>query len=177
MTQQPPHPPRRNYSDDHEASYRAGVGITLFNREGHILLAERLDYPGSWQMPQGGINEGEEFEAAVFREMEEEIGTRNARILQIMDEWIHYNFPAATSQKLWGGKYRGQRQKWVALRFLGQDSEIRLDTHTSPEFSHWQWVPIYHVLDYVVPFKHGVYERVMKEFSRYAKVGLGDGDS
>jgi putative (di)nucleoside polyphosphate hydrolase len=119
-------------------------------------------------MPQGGIDEGEEPETAVFREMEEEIGSRKAEILDMLDDWIYYDFPPHLSRKLWDGKYRGQRQKWIALRFLGDDSDIRLEAHTHPEFGRWKWVPIDNLLDYVVPFKRGVYERVIGEFSKYA---------
>lgn len=151
------------------ARYRPGVGIVLFNKDGHVLIAERLDNPGGWQMPQGGIDEGEAPEAAVFREMEEEIGTRNAEILGMMEDWICYDFPtAALARKLWSGKYIGQRQKWIALRFLGQDSDIKLDAHSEPEFSRWKWVPLNDLMQYVVPFKRAAYERVIREFGKYA---------
>ncbi len=148
--------------------YRQGVGIVLFNAEGHVLIAERLDNPNGWQMPQGGIDEGEAPEAAVFREMEEEIGTRNAEILGMMHDWICYDFPPALSERLWDGKYCGQRQKWIALRFLGTDDEIDLTTHDEPEFANWKWVPFDELTQYAVPFKRTVYAHVVKEFSRYA---------
>lgn len=166
--QQPPHP--RNNSSNHDAAYRAGVGMVIFNALGHVFIAERLDNPGGWQMPQGGIDAGEEPEIAVFREMEEEIGTRHAQIIDTLDEWLYYDFPPATAQKLWNGRYRGQRQKWIALRFLGQDSDINLTLHTEPEFSQWKWVPIDRLFDYVVPFKRSVYERVIKEFFKHAQL-------
>jgi putative (di)nucleoside polyphosphate hydrolase len=149
--------------------YRSGVGITLFNRHGLVFVAERLDNPGAWQMPQGGIDEGEAPEVAVFREMEEEIGTRNARIIGAMDGWLRYDIPQRTAQKLWRGKYRGQQQKWIALEFMGQDADIDLEAHHEPEFSQWKWVPITELLDYVVPFKRDVYKRVMEEFAGYAR--------
>lgn len=167
MTEKTP-PSRNKHQSDYDQAYRSSVGMVIFNHEGLILVAERIHKPGTWQMPQGGIDEGEDPEVAVFREMEEEIGTRHANIIGMMDEWICYDFPAHISQKIWNGKYIGQRQKWIALRFTGQDSEIRLDTHTNPEFSRWQWVPINQLLDHVVHFKHAVYERVMQEFSQYA---------
>lgn len=172
MTKRPPgskNKHSRSSDGDDGRSYRPGVGITLFNGKGHVFVAERLDNPGAWQMPQGGIDEGEEPEIAVFREMEEEIGTRNARILGVMQEWVRYEIPDRTSKKLWGGKYRGQQQKWIALEFLGDDSEIDLEAHHDPEFSQWKWVPISDLLDYVVAFKRDVYARVMDEFSPYAK--------
>lgn len=151
-----------------EALYRPGVGITLFNRHGHVFVGERLDNPGAWQMPQGGIDDGEDIEIAVFREMEEEIGTRNARIIGMIEEWIYYDIPAHTARKLWNNKFRGQRQKWIALEYLGEDAEIRLDAFSHPEFGRWQWVPIEDLLTYAVPFKRDVYQRVIECFRCYA---------
>ncbi len=151
-----------------DPAYRYGIGIILFNRQGLVLIAERLDNPGAWQLPQGGIDVNETPAMAVFREMEEEIGTRNATIIHIMAEWIDYEFPAHARHKLFDGKYLGQRQQWIALRFLGADNDIRLDAHSHPEFSRWKWVTIHEVLDHAVPFKRGVYERVIKEFASYA---------
>ena len=160
----------RNNLGNLELPYRLGVGIAIFNNNGHVLIAERLDNLGGWQMPQGGIDDGEEPEVAVFREMQEEIGTRNAEIIGTMEEWLHYDFPAHLTRRLWGGKYCGQRQKWFALRFLGQDDDIHLETHAHPEFNQWKWVPINELLNYVVPFKHTTYEHVMKEFTEYAEM-------
>jgi putative (di)nucleoside polyphosphate hydrolase len=168
MKKTPPNRPLSSSSGSPERSYRPGVGIALFNGDGHVLIAERLDNPGGWQMPQGGIDAGEDPEAAVFREMEEEIGTRNAKIIGMVKDWIYYDFPPPLAKRLWGGKYRGQRQKWIALKFLGKDSDINLNTHTHPEFSRWKWVPLAHLPDYAVPFKRGVYERLIKEFAQYA---------
>jgi putative (di)nucleoside polyphosphate hydrolase len=152
-----------------EKDYRPGVGIVLFNRLGQVLIAERIDNPGAWQMPQGGIDEGEEPEVAVFREMEEEIGTRNARILGVYPEWLYYDLPERLSKKLWEGKWKGQRQKWIALEFLGEDSEIRLDAFSHPEFSRWQWVAFRDVLPYCVPFKRETYEKVINAFAGFVK--------
>lgn len=148
--------------------YRPGVGLAIFNAQGLVFVAERLDNPGAWQMPQGGIDEGEDLEVAAFREMEEEIGTRQARILGMLEEWIHYEIPERTAARLWKGKYRGQRQKWIAMEFLGSDHDIDLEAFEHPEFSRWKWIPINELLDYVVPFKRGVYEKVMKEFYHHA---------
>lgn len=144
--------------------YRPGVGIVLLNSQGFVFVAERLDNPGAWQMPQGGIDEGEEPEIAVFREMEEEIGTRDARIVGSLNDWIYYDIPDRTAQRLWDGKYKGQRQKWIALEFLGADHDIDLEAFEHPEFSRWKWVPITHVLDDIVPFKRAVYDHVLKAF-------------
>lgn len=161
-----------------ESLYRPSVGIALFNDKGMVLIAERLDNPGAWQMPQGGIDEGEDPEVAVFREMEEEIGTRDAHVLGLLPEWLYYEVPAATSQKAWGGKWKGQRQQWIALHFLGTDDDIRLDTHDDPEFSQWKWVPITTLLKYVVPFKQDVYVEVIRCFRHFAEaipVAIKDG--
>lgn len=153
---------------DQHHLYRPGVGIVLINRQGSVFVAERLDNPGAWQMPQGGIDGDEAPEIAVFREMEEEIGTRNARILGVMDDWIFYDIPDRTAARLWDGKYKGQRQKWIALEYLGEDHDIDLEAHEHPEFGRWKWVPIVQLLDYVVPFKRAVYEHVMREFYNHA---------
>lgn len=174
MTKRPPQSSKKNPRHNSDSAndsrtYRPGVGIVLFNRKGDVFVAERLDNPGAWQMPQGGIDEGEAPEIAVFREMEEEIGTRNARILGMMKDWVRYDIPDRTSKKLWGGKYRGQQQKWIALEFMGDDRDIDLEAHHDPEFSQWKWVPISDLLDYVVSFKRDVYRRVMEEFTPYAK--------
>lgn len=149
--------------------WRPGVGIVLLNKHGHVFVAERLDNPGAWQMPQGGIDEGENPEKAVFREMEEEIGTRDAKILGMMEDWVYYDIPQRLAKKLWGGKYRGQKQKWIALEYKGKDGDIDLEAHSHPEFSQWKWVEIADLLDYVVPFKRDVYKRVMKEFTPLTK--------
>ncbi len=141
----------------------------MLNKDGKIFVAERLDNRGAWQMPQGGIDEGEEPEVAVFREMKEEIGTKNAKIIGTIEDWIHYDIPERTAKKLWGGKYKGQRQKWIALEFLGDDKEIDLTADKHPEFERWKWVPIEDLLEYVVPFKRDVYARVMEEFTPLAQ--------
>jgi putative (di)nucleoside polyphosphate hydrolase len=151
-----------------ENLYRPGVGIALFNKDGMVFLGERIDHPGAWQMPQGGIDEGEEPEIAVFREMEEEIGTRKAQILGVLGDWVYYDLPDHLAKKLWNGAYRGQRQKWIALAFLGDDSDIRLDAHSHPEFSRWQWVSLQDLVSHAVSYKRDVYARVVSEFAVYA---------
>lgn len=153
-----------------DALYRPCVGIALFNPHGLVFVGERLDNPGAWQMPQGGIDEGEAIDIAAFREMEEEIGTRSARLLGMIDEWIYYDIPARTAQRLWNNRYRGQRQKWVALEFTGTDADIRLDAFSHPEFGAWKWVPLAALLDHVVPFKRDVYSRVIAEFEPLARI-------
>lgn len=148
--------------------YRPGVGIVLFNREGKVFIGRRMDnHADSWQLPQGGIDEGEDPYTAVFREMEEEIGTRKAEILGAYDEWLHYDLPERLIPKLWNGRYRGQKQKWIALRFLGEDADIDLNAHSIPEFNAWKWAGLDELLDLIVPFKRGVYATVIAEFKKY----------
>ena len=149
--------------------YRPGVGIVLFNKAGQVFIGRRMDnHADNWQLPQGGIDEGEDPFTAVFREMEEETGTRNAEILGSLAEWLHYDIPERQIPRLWNGQYRGQKQKWIALRFLGQDSDINLAAHSHPEFDAWKWAGLDELLDLIVPFKRGVYAKVIAEFRKYA---------
>jgi putative (di)nucleoside polyphosphate hydrolase len=145
--------------------YRPCVGITLFNDEGKVFVGERLDNPGAWQMPQGGIDDGETVEQAFFREMREEIGTDHARILKVHDKKLRYALPPHLRGRLWGGKWGGQEQTWVAARFTGTDSDINIRAHYPQEFGKWQWVGLDRVLDLIVPFKRDTYREVIKAFS------------
>jgi putative (di)nucleoside polyphosphate hydrolase len=144
--------------------YRPCVGLVLFNAEGKVFVGERIDTPGAWQMPQGGIDHGEDIESAAFRELQEEVGTTNAKIIEIADETVFYDFPSNIEGKFWSGKFRGQEQTWVALRFLGKDSDIDLASHNPPEFQKWQWVPLTETADLIVPFKRDVYRKVISLF-------------
>ena len=144
--------------------YRPCVGLYILNSDNKIFVGERIDNPGAWQMPQGGIDPEEDIEAAVFREMKEEIGTNNAEILSIMEEKLRYDLPENLKNKLWDGKYQGQEQTWVALKFLGQDSDINLNYDSRPEFQAWQWVDPEQSLDLIVPFKRETYQEVIAKF-------------
>ncbi len=144
--------------------YRPCVGITLFNKEGKVFVGERLDSPGAWQMPQGGIDEGEDEKTAFFREMREEIGTDKADILRIHDKKLIYDLPPRLLGKLWNGQFRGQEQTWIAARFTGADSDIRIDAYNPPEFGRWQWVDLEQVPDMIVPFKRDTYASVLSAF-------------
>jgi putative (di)nucleoside polyphosphate hydrolase len=156
---------------------RPNVGACLFNRDGLVLIGRRADQPagesapGAWQLPQGGLDPGEDPEAAVMRELSEEIGTRNAAVMGRMDEWLDYELPAHLIGKALGGRYRGQSQMWFALRFLGADSEIRLDADTHQEFSEWRWVPLGELPALAVTFRRPIYERLARDFARYAVPG------
>ena len=140
--------------------YRHCVGILLINCKGQVLVGARNDVENdNWQMPQGGIDEGEEPREAAFREMEEEIGTRNAELVSEYDEWIYYKLPPIFARKSWQGKYQGQKQRWFAFRFLGSDDEININTK-NPEFKKWRWAELEEISGQTVEFKRLAYEKV-----------------
>ena len=154
--------------------YRRNVGAVLFNRDGLVLVAHRIGMPiadgpkGGWQLPQGGIDRGEDPQDAVLRELAEEIGTANAEIIGEHPDWLTYDLPSHLVGVAWGGRFRGQSQKWFALRFLGQDQEIRLDVDDHPEFDVWRWVELVHLPALAVGFKRPVYEVLAGSFRRFA---------
>jgi putative (di)nucleoside polyphosphate hydrolase len=154
-------------------AYRPCVGVMLLNAEGLVFVGSRIDTPGeNWQMPQGGIDEGETPREAVLRELEEEVGTREADIIVESTQWYSYDLPVEIAQRIWGGLYRGQTQRWFAMRYRGQDSDIRLDRHKA-EFSAWQWVPMVRLPALITPFKRAVYRDVVQEFAHLS----GDAES
>jgi putative (di)nucleoside polyphosphate hydrolase len=144
--------------------YRRGVGIMLLGPDRRIFVGRRIDTPGAWQMPQGGIDKGETPREAAQRELHEEVGTDKAEILAETQDWLSYELPGDLHLQAWGGRYRGQQQKWFAMRFLGKDSDIRLDAH-EPEFDAWKWVTREELLRDIVAFKRGLYEDALKEFA------------
>lgn len=144
--------------------YRPCVGITLISSDGRLFVGERVDNPGAWQMPQGGIDPGETVEQAFFREMREEIGTDKAEILRIHHEKLRYELPPRLRKRLWGGQFRGQEQDWVASRFLGTDTDIQIAAHRPQEFQKWRWVKPDELLDLIVPFKRETYREVLESF-------------
>jgi putative (di)nucleoside polyphosphate hydrolase len=158
--------------------YRPCVGMMVLNREGHAFIGRRLDGPEhvdathSWQMPQGGVDEGEDLYAAALRELYEETGIRSVAKVGEIDEWLTYDIPSRIAGQAWQGKYRGQKQKWYAFRFTGSDNEINI-LHPvgghKPEFCDWRWEPIRNLPALIIPFKRAVYERVVREFSRFAR--------
>jgi len=145
--------------------YRKCVGMMIMNDDKEILVGRRIDHPsGFWQMPQGGIDDNENPEDAVWREMMEEIGTNKAELIKISNQWLRYKIPNETLKTLpWGKKYIGQRQKWFAFKFVGKDSDINVDTQ-NPEFSDWKWAKIDSMIDNIVPFKRKIYSAILKEF-------------
>lgn len=154
-------------SDLSKLPYRHCVGVALFNNLGHVFVGERIDTPGAWQMPQGGIDPDEDIKTAAFRELKEEIGTDKADIIRIAEEKLRYDLPGEygpEGRNLWNGKYRGQEQTWIAMRFTGDEGDIDLNADERPEFSDWQWVPLSQTVDLIVPFKREVYMRLIEMF-------------
>jgi len=154
--------------------YRLGVGIMLLNAEGRVLVCRRNDVEGaSWQMPQGGIDKGEDPRMGALRELKEEIGTDNVAILAETREWLSYDLPLSVRPKVWGGKYAGQKQKWFLMQFAGEDGDIVLDTQHPehyPEFDSWLWVPPADLPDLVVSFKRKLYEALLMEFGSQCRL-------
>jgi len=146
-------------------SYRKCVGMMILNNNNEILVGRRIDNPsGFWQMPQGGIDENETPNEAVWREMMEEIGTNNAKIIHTSSQWFNYEIPKKILKTLpWGNKYIGQTQKWFVFRFLGNENEINVETK-NPEFSEWQWINHKLILNNIVTFKEKLYKKILIEF-------------
>ncbi|MCC5986105.1 MAG: RNA pyrophosphohydrolase [Pararhodobacter sp.] len=147
--------------------YRPCVGVMLINREGLVFVGQRIDSGApAWQMPQGGIDEGETPRAAALRELEEETGISAGRveILAETPDWLRYDLPAEIVPRIWGGRFRGQKQLWFLMRFLGDDSEIDIEGRKHPEFSRWRWIGAAQMLAEIVPFKRAAYEQVMRAF-------------
>ncbi|GJL94238.1 MAG: RNA pyrophosphohydrolase [Hyphococcus sp.] len=149
--------------------YRPNVGVALFNRKGQVWLGQRvgnfntLGEPGNdyrWQMPQGGVDNGEDIAVAAFRELKEETGISRARLLTITPGWLAYDFPREYKKKKW----KGQRQKWAAMLFEGKDSEINLQADEHQEFDDWRWGELEEAPSLIVPFKKSVYKELMSAF-------------
>lgn len=146
--------------------YRPCVGIMLLNDRGNIFVGERLDMPGAWQMPQGGIDEGEAPIDAAFRELKEETGIDTATFLGISSKWRNYDVPPELAATAWGGRYRGQAQLWAAFRFTGTPADIDIRTE-HPEFSKWKWTDAATLISEIVDFKRPLYADVLSEFAEY----------
>ena len=139
---------------------RSGVGIVVLNKENKVFVAKRIDNPKNfWQMPQGGVDEGEDFLKAAYRELEEETSIKNVKLIKELDGTITYELPDRLLGLIWKGQYRGQKQKWFLMRFVGMDNEINIKTK-HPEFLEWKWVELDKITDLVVDFKLHVYKEV-----------------
>ena len=158
--------------------YRPCAGLTVFNADGRVFVGRRaggpehVDLTHFWQMPQGGIDEGEEPFSAALRELYEETNIRSVEKLGEIPDWIYYDIPHDIVGQAWGGKYRGQKQKWYALRFTGEEGEINVTSPAGghePEFIDWRWVELRELPDLVVPFKRQTYERIAREFETFVK--------
>lgn len=145
--------------------YRPCVGVVLVNAQGLVFTGERVDTPGAWQMPQGGIDKGETPQAAALRELEEETGLSPdlVTVEAETDDWVTYDLPDHLLGKMWKGKYKGQKQKWFLLRFNGLDTDIDIEKHDI-EFARWRWSTADEVLEHIVPFKRAVYDQVIAAF-------------
>lgn len=153
-------------TDPDTLPYRPCVGVMLINADGLIFAGQRIDSPSpAWQMPQGGIDDGEKPRKAALRELREETGI-TPDLVQFMtktDDWVIYDLPPELLGKVWGGKYRGQRQKWFLYRYLGRDDQVQIATD-HPEFSTWRWIGAEDMLASVVPFKRAAYDAVVAQF-------------
>ena len=146
--------------------YRKGVGMMVFNDDKKIFVGKRIDNQKAWQMPQGGVDENEDCLSAARRELYEETGIQSIRVIEKSKEKYTYDFPEYLLGKIWEGKYKGQKQRWFLIKFLGPDSEINLNQKCA-EFNEWKWVDIDELSKLIVPFKKELYLSVIKEFQSF----------
>ena len=146
---------------------RIGVGAIVLNKKNQVFVGKRKDNPvDKWQMPQGGVNEGEDLTSAMKRELNEETGIQNIKILNEIDGWFEYELPNYLLGKIWRGKFRGQKQKWFIVKFLGNDEEINLEKD-KPEFIEWKWLDIENLPNVIVDFKKRVYEKLLPKIRNF----------
>ena len=146
---------------------RSGVGIVLLNKQNKVFVAKRIDNPKNfWQMPQGGVDDGEDFLKAAYRELEEETSMKSVKLIKELDGTLIYELPDHLLGIIWKGKYRGQKQKWFLMRFTGDEKEINIKTK-NPEFLDWKWINLENITDKVVDFKMHVYEEIKKKLHNH----------
>ena len=144
---------------------RLGVGIVLLNSDNKVFVGKRIDNSVNfWQMPQGGVDDNENLLYAANRELKEETGVKSTKLIKEIDNWLIYELPKNLLGKIWKGKYRGQKQKWFIMRFVGDEGEINIKTKNA-EFKEWKWIDINQLLNVVVRFKHDVYKTIVKELN------------
>jgi len=144
---------------------RLGVGVVLLNSNNKVFVGKRIDNPVNfWQMPQGGVDDNENFLYAANRELKEETGVKSTKLIKEIDNWLTYELPNNLLGKIWKGKYRGQKQKWFIMRFVGDEEEININTKNA-EFKEWKWIDVNQLLNVVVRFKHDVYKAIVKELN------------
>ena len=152
-------------NENNQLPLRIGVGIVLLNHENNIFVGKRIDNPkNSWQMPQGGVDQNEDFIQAARRELEEETGIKSVKLIKALDGWLKYDLPENLLGKLWNGKYRGQKQKWFVMKFLGKTDEINVKTK-NPEFFDWKWIKPSELSEIAVNFKVDIYKKIKEELS------------
>ncbi|MBO6825005.1 MAG: RNA pyrophosphohydrolase [Sneathiella sp.] len=153
--------------DPNSLPYRPCAGIMLINEDDKVFVGQRIDMPSEhWQMPQGGIDDGEDPLSAAKRELLEEIGTDKAELLLEMEDWVYYDLPHELIGKVWKGRYRGQKQRWFLFQFTGSDADIDIETE-HPEFSKWKWTEIKTLVPEIVPFKQDIYQKVVDRFEQF----------
>ncbi|RZO47984.1 MAG: RNA pyrophosphohydrolase [Candidatus Pelagibacterales bacterium] len=151
--------------DKKQLPLRSGVGIILLNDKNNVFVGRRIDNPkNSWQMPQGGVDQNEDFLQAARRELEEETSIKSVKIIKELDGWFQYDLPEYLLGKIWKGKYRGQKQKWFVMKFTGENDEINVKTK-NPEFFEWKWIELAKLTDVAVHFKLDIYKKIKKELS------------
>jgi len=144
---------------------RLGVGVVLLNSDNKVFVGKRIDNPVNfWQMPQGGVDDNENLLYAANRELKEETGVESVKFIKEIDNWLTYELPKNLLGKIWKGKYRGQKQKWFIMRFVGDEEEINIKTKNA-EFKKWKWIDVNQLLNVVVRFKHDVYKSIVKELN------------